>query len=114
MTPQNVANGLIRNGVPQVGQRADDAVVTRAGSFERRTRFRRQILILQEQFLVRRTGHVSQQPKPFAVLHSLSILLSCRRFEFLDPMRWLPGANSKAEIPSMLLAHVSFWALPKN
>jgi len=31
--------------------------------------FRRQILILQEQFLIHRAGHIRQQSHPFAVPH---------------------------------------------
>ena len=44
--------------------------------------FRRQILILQEQFLIHRPGHIRQQSHPFTVPHRLSILPGCRQFEF--------------------------------
>jgi hypothetical protein len=46
--------------------------------------FRCQILILREQFLVHRAGHIRQQPEPLSVSHRLSILLGRRHLEFFD------------------------------
>jgi hypothetical protein len=47
--------------------------------------FRRQVLVLQKQFLIDGSVHVRQQPQPFAVPRRLPILPTSRRFEFLDP-----------------------------
>lgn len=46
--------------------------------------FSRQMLILQEQFLVHRTSHIRQQTRPFTVPHRPSMLLGCRQFELFD------------------------------
>ena len=92
MSAQNIANGLIRNRVPQVGQGADDTVVAPAGVLPRNAHDQSFKL-----FIDRRSSRISAVVGAIELLRDQLSVPSAARYSFA---RAVPGSLSRSHRPT--------------